>query len=127
MGRIVTAVVVGFVLWSILWVAAAQVVMGISPDSFDEDQSTSDTGILLMLVVLSAAFSILSGFATAKIASSTGMKAAWILGIVLFVVGLLFEAAGWDKAPAWYHVVFLVLLIPCVLAGAKPVTGRRSA
>jgi Ca2+/Na+ antiporter len=127
MGRILAAVVVGFVVWSILWVAAAQVVIGVSPESFDEDQSTTDTGLLILFVVLSAVFSIVAGFVAAKIASSTAMKTAWILGIVLFVVGLVIEIAGWDKAPAWYHIVFLVPLIPCVLIGAKPVAGKRSA
>ena len=28
-------------------------------------------------------------------------------------------AAAWSAMPVWYHVTFLLLLVPCTLLGAK--------
>jgi hypothetical protein len=50
---------------------------------------------------------------------------AVVVGIVLLIVGLGVEIAGWGRTPVWYHLVFLALLIPGVLVGAK--LSRRSA
>ena len=47
------------------------------------------------------------------------MKAAWTLAIILLAVGLGVEISGWDTTPAWYHIVFLVLIVPSVLLGAR--------
>jgi hypothetical protein len=44
---------------------------------------------------------------------------ALVLGILLLAVGIFFQLKMWNVIPAWYNVIFLVLLIPMTLAGAR--------
>jgi hypothetical protein len=127
MGRIVLAVIVGFVLWTILWVAAGQIIAAIAPDAFPEERASDATGLMILFNVLSVVFSIVSGFAVAKIGRAAPMRSAWALAIVLFVVGLVVEITGWGRTPVWYHIVFLILLIPGVMIGAKIGAGTPAA
>ena len=34
-------------------------------------------------------------------------------------VGIAVEASVWSLLPAWYHIIFLVLLIPVTMAGGR--------
>lgn len=127
MGRLVLAVVVGFVIWSAVWFAAGQVIMSTMPDYFHpETQATSSSGILLLFLLVSVVTSLVAGWATALLARSAANRAASILAGILLAVGLTVEITGWSLAPAWYHIVFLVLLVPVTLAGARlrPAAGR---
>jgi uncharacterized membrane protein len=63
-------------------------------------------------LVLGALSSVCAGFVVAWITRSRG-TAAKVLGIVLIAMFGL-----WDKFPIWYHMIFLVSLLPLTLAGA---------
>jgi len=120
MGRIIIAVVVGFVLWTALWLVTGLVITKVVPDAAPvEGQRIESTGILLIFIVISVIISVVSGIAAVKIAPAAAAKTGWILAAVLFAVGLAIEIGGWDTTPAWYHIVFLLLLIPSVVVGAR--------
>jgi hypothetical protein len=55
---------------------------------------------------------------------------------VLLLMGIGFEVSAWQLTPVWYHLVFLVLLVPAVLYGGRlregsvresPGAGRAAA
>ncbi len=120
MGRIIIAVVVGFVLWTALWLVTGMIITKVAPEAAPvEGQRVDSTGILLIYVVLSVIISIVSGFVAVKVAPSAASKTGWILAVVLFAVGLAVEIGGWDTTAAWYHLVFLILLIPSVIVGVR--------
>lgn len=119
MGRLIGSVVLGFIVWSILWVAYTSVLTLVSPESFNPDGSAASDGVLVFFLVWSVLISIASGWLTSKIAALRARTAAWTLGILLLVVGIAVQAAFWDLMPLWYHVCFLVLLIPGVLLGHR--------
>lgn len=130
MVKIVLGVIAGFVAWSILWVGSDQVLMLASPAWYGAHQLgfekaitngepfAADTTILIMHVVRSAIISIMSGFLAAFIAGEN-RRAPLILGVILLIVGIAVEAYAWNYAPAWYHIIFVLLLIPMTLLGGK--------
>lgn len=68
---------------------------------------------LLMAIVTSAA----AGAVTAWISRSRNW-APLIVGSVVLVMFLPVHIAIWSKFPVWYHLTFLLTIIPAVLAGA---------
>ena len=130
MVKIVLGVIAGFVAWSILWVGSDQVLMTASPNWYGAHQLgfekaitngesfTADTTILIMHLVRSAIVSIMSGFLAAFIAGEN-RRAPMILGVILLLVGIAVEAYAWNYAPAWYHILFVLLLIPMAMLGGK--------
>lgn len=128
--KIVLGVIAGFVAWSILWVGSDQVLMTASPSWYGTHQLdlgkavtngeafTADTTILIMHLVRSSIISIMSGFLAAFIAGEN-RRSPLILGLILLLVGIAVEAAAWNYAPAWYHILFILLLVPMTILGGK--------
>jgi hypothetical protein len=128
--KIVLGVIAGFVAWSIIWVGSDEVLKIASPMWYGAHQLgfekavtngepfTADTTILIMHLVRNAIVSIMSGFLAAFIAGEN-RRAPMILGIILLLVGIAVEAYAWNYAPAWYHVLFVLLLVPMTLFGGK--------
>ncbi len=117
--RIFLGVTVGFVVWSILWVGVDAILRAVWT-SYDESVKamTFSSSMLIVPLVLSAVVSIISGFVAALI-SRENSKSSLILGILLLIVGIFVQMSVWDKIPLWYHLTFLILLIPMTILGGK--------
>ena len=111
------AVVAGFATWSVLWVLGNTLLMKLFPASFNEDGMTDSAGLLLLGLGLSVAYSLLSGFLTASL--GTTMSPAYVLAALNLAVGVAMQARYWNQAPLWYHLLFLGLLAPAILLGAR--------
>lgn len=130
MPRIILGVIVGFIVWSIIWTGADAILTAISPDGYGkyiiEVQTAAATGqpfktetsMSIFAIILSVICSIISGFVAAIIAKENTISTI-ILGILLFAVGLLVEISYWNYFPLWHHSAFLILLIPATMLGGK--------
>lgn len=129
MVRVILGVVAGFIAWSILWIGSDQVMIGTigwygeHQRAFEKamtngDAFTADNIALAMNIIRSVIFSIMSGFLAAFISKENG-RSPLILGILLLLFGLGVEITAWKFLPVWYHIVFLVLLIPMTMLGGK--------
>jgi hypothetical protein len=119
MARIVLSVVAGFVLWSILWLSANAAVAGAAPDHFDENGVTTNAGLLAVILGLSVVISLASGFLSGVVGKERALRCGVILGALLLVVGIAVQASAWEMLPVWYHLSFLVLLLPAAVVGAR--------
>jgi MFS family permease len=117
--RTVLAIVAGFAVWSVLWLAANTAVTSISPDSFSDAGVTQSPGILLVFLAASLVCSLASGYTAGKIAPGAARRNALLLGVVLLAVGIFVESQYWSLVPLWYHGIFLIALIPVTLAGSR--------
>jgi hypothetical protein len=130
MVRIILGVIAGFITWSVIWVGSDQVLMSIWPDWYgahqlafqdammDKTPFEPDRAILAMHLFRSVIVSIMSGF-IAAVVSGENKKAPLWLGIVLLLFGIMVQAMAWSYIPIWYHLFFLVLLIPMSILGGK--------
>lgn len=76
---------------------------------------------LLMAIVTSLA----AGAVTRWISPSTRW-APWIVGGVVLAMFLPVHIAIWSKFPVWYHLTFLLTIVPAVLVGASLPRRNRS-
>jgi hypothetical protein len=130
MVRIVLGVIVGFVAWSILWGGGDEVLARVFPDwygtqklafekaAFNKTSFEASTGILLFHLLRSVVTSLISGYLAAVVANEN-KRTTLALGLLLLVVGVIVQATVWNLLPIWYHLLFLVLLIPVTIAGGK--------
>ncbi len=128
--RILFGVIAGFIGWSILWLGSDQVLSMLSPAWYGAHQTAfqlsmetgqpyaADSMILVINLVRAAIISVISGLLAALCSGET-RRAPLFLGIVLVIVGVLFEAAVWSMLPIWYHVIFIILLLPATLLGGR--------
>lgn len=128
--RIILGVAAGFILWSFVWVGTDALLAAISPDwfgkNFNDFQNavngngvfTPSVSVCVTLVLLGVFCSFVSGFAAALIAKEN-RRTTLALGALLLVTGVFVEAAHWQYLPVWYHVLFLLMLVPATVAGGK--------
>lgn len=128
--RIILGVVVGFIAWSILWLGGDAVLSMLSPGWYGAERDAAvlaaannapyqlGSGVLLLLLVLSVIASIVAGFLAAAIANESA-RTTLILGVLLLIVGIAVQAGAWSMMPVWYHIIFLVLLLPMTMLGGK--------
>lgn len=130
MVRIILGVIVGFIVWSVLWVASDALFSAISPDWYGKHHKgleaavinktpfMSDSVILIIALIRSVIFSIIAGYLTALIAREN-TKSPLIVGILLLLFGIFIQSVYWNYAPLWYHIPFLLLLVPMTILGGK--------
>lgn len=119
MGRKILAVVAGFVVWTIIWLVVPFAIRAASPGSFDAVGVPTTSTMMLVILLLSVICSLAGGWVTAKVATESAAKVVLILGIVLLLVGIAVQASVWTLMPVWYHLIFLVLLIPMAIVGGR--------
>ena len=75
-------------------------------------------------LVMAIVTSLVAGAVTGWISPSSRW-APWAVGIVVFAMFLPVHIAIWSKFSAWYHLTFLLTIIPSVLVGALLSTRRN--
>lgn len=118
------AVLVGMVVWTVLWMSGTAGTAALFPDDIVEGQALTDTGILVWFIALGSALSVLAGYLTARLAPEKPMRLVWILAVIQLALGLYFELTYWDLMPVWYHLAFLALVVPMTVLGGR-LYGRR--
>jgi hypothetical protein len=129
MVRIILGAIAGFIVWSVLWVGSDAIFSAISTDwgktssGFREAVAnktpyTLSSTVLIALLIKSFIVSIISGFMTALTAGEN-TKSTFILGFLLLLFGIFVQATHWNYMPLWYHIPFLLLLIPMAVLGGK--------
>ncbi len=129
MGRIILGIIVGFVVWSIVWVGGEQTIgrfwaeygaHSLAAEKALVNGTTIESSIAVVLVNLVRSFitSLIAGYMTALVAGEY-KKSTMVLGIILVLVGVAVEYMFWNMAPAWYHILFVLFLLPMTIVGGK--------
>ncbi len=131
--RIALGVLFGLMVWGVFLLASDFAWEAFSPDWFGKSQNelrsailydtpfTPVNSILLLVVIRSAFYSIISGVLTAMVARDND-KATLYLGIFLLIFGTIVHSFFWNMVPFWYHFSILFLFIPLTMFGGKLIT-----
>lgn len=127
--RIILGAIAGFIVWSILWVGSDAMFMAIFSsyreylEGFNNALITKqpfeiNLTILFLTLIKSFICSIIAGLITAIIAKEN-TKSTILLGILLLAFGIFIQSIYWNYLPLWYHLSFLILLLPMSFLGGK--------
>ena len=120
--RTLLAVLAGYSVWTILSLNGSAGIRAGWPaefETFDGGAPITATSPLLVGVLLSVVCSLAAGLTTAAISSQRTSPAAPLLCLLLLATGVGVQASVWSLMPLWYHLAFLILLVPACLAGAR--------
>lgn len=101
--------------------AAAQAAF---PDIVEPGQPLRHTGVLLALVAYSAIILLVAGFVCAAVRKESPMKTVRVFALIQLVIGIGVEVSSWALLPVWYHLGFLLLLVPATVWGGMLNAGR---
>jgi hypothetical protein len=126
--KIALAVITGAIVWAALWVSGTMLLAAAWPAHVAADRSVSDPAALLVYIAYSVVLSVLAGYVCARVAgASNRARAVAILAGLQLLLGIMIEASAWSLTPAWYHIIFLLLLVPATLYGGRLVQTKDVA
>jgi hypothetical protein len=124
--RSILAVIAGSAVWTVLWLGSNVVLSTLLPSQLKVSRVESVPAMLL-LIVLSVIFSIIAGYVTAQLARRKEIAHTWALGVLQLSMGIAAQLSYFDVLPVWYHITFLLLLIPGNLFGGLLRTRKNEA
>lgn len=117
--KIFIGISIGFVAWTVLWLGSEPIIFSVVPEwNHGDDLSKVAENYLATKLVLSAMFSISAGYLCSVIGREN-MRGPILLGFLLLAVGVFVQLEVWNSIPAWFHAIFLGLLLPLTIIGGR--------
>jgi hypothetical protein len=118
MKRSILACLAGLLTWLVV-VTVINRVLRLSLPNYTAAEHTLQFTLVMKWarLLMAIATSIVAGAVSAWISRSS-LWAPLIVGSVVLAMFLPVHIAIWSKFPAWYHLTFLLTIVPAVLAGA---------
>jgi hypothetical protein len=122
MARNVLGVVIGLVVWLAVTSIAGVVLRAAWPAyALVANAMTFTLPMMMARLSIGAVATVLMGFATAAIAPAA--IARWIPGLLMLLFFIPIHVTIWEKFPVWYHLTFLLSLVPLTYAGNRARSG----
>jgi len=120
----------GIVAGLIVWVVVATILdigLRTTIPAYHAAEATLDFTLTMKVARLTlAALASIAAGATAQTVASGSKAAPWVVGIVLLAMFLPEHLRIGARLPLWYHLFFLVTLIPFVGIGAQMASRQRT-
>ena len=125
MKRSILACLAGLLTWAVV-VTVINRVLRLSLSNYTAAEHTLQftLGMKWARLLMAIVTSLVAGAVTRRISPSSRW-APLIVGSVVLATFVPAHIALWSKFPAWYHLTFLLTIIPAVLVGALLTTRRK--
>jgi hypothetical protein len=126
MQRSILACLAGLLTWAVV-VTVINRVLRLSLPNYTAAEHTLEFTLAMKWarLLMAIATSMVAGAVTRWISPSSRW-APFIVGSVVLAMFLPAHIALWSKFPAWYHLTFLLTIIPAALAGALLAPRRNN-
>jgi hypothetical protein len=123
--RSILAVVGGFAAWALVaTLLNFGLRAGLAGYTQAEPAMTFTLSMKVARLIVGALASLAAGAAAGLIApTKTGPR--WVLGSIILALFIPVHIQLWARFPVWYHLTFLVTLVPLVALGAALIQGGR--
>jgi hypothetical protein len=85
------------------------------------------TPVMLLARLAIAALASLSAGAAIGWIAPLSLRTSWVFGAILLALFVPEHLRLWQRFPVWYHLTFLVTLVPLVMLGTLMARAHRSA
>jgi hypothetical protein len=121
--------IIAFVCGLVAWIVVASLLnrllrVGLPGYAAAEPTMAFTLAMKWARLALGALASLTAGFVVARVAPQC-RRLPLILGVLVLVAFLPVHYQLWNRFPIWYHLVFLLTIVPLVLTGAR--LGTRKA
>jgi hypothetical protein len=124
MARNIVGVIVGLAVWLAIAFGAGLVMRETWPAYVEvADAMTFTLPMMIARLAIGALATVSMGFVTACVTRS--LVARLIPGLILLAFFVPEHVTLWDKFPLWYHLWFLLTLIPLAYLGSRIASARR--
>jgi len=120
LGRSILSIFLGFITVVVLSLGTDEVfhLLRIYPPW---NQPMNDPGLNLLALSYRIIYTVLGSYIAARLAPSSPMLHAWVLGVIGFVIGTAGAIATipMNLGPAWYPIAIASTALPCAWLGGR--------
>ena len=121
MARTTLGIVAGLVVWVAITSVAGVIMRGAWPQYASVADAMTFTLPMLYARLAIGALATLAAGLVATIIARRSLVARLMPGALLLIAFIPVHISLWDKFPIWYHLTFLVSLVPLTYAGGTSV------
>jgi hypothetical protein len=126
MWRVVASIVAGLVAWVVVVTILNFGLRAAVPGYHAAETTLQFTLAMKVGRLIEAALTSLAAGAVIGWIDPSRRWTPWVVGAIVLAAFLPVHVKLWNSFPAWYHVSFLVPLVPLVVIGAALVRGSGS-
>ena len=126
MWRMVASIVAGLVAWVVVVTILNFGLRAAIPDYRAAEATLQFTLAMKVGRLIEAALTSLAAGAVIGWIDPSRRWTPWLVGAIVLAAFLPVHVKLWNSFPAWYHLSFLVPLVPLVVIGAALVRGSGS-
>lgn len=127
MARSIAAVVVGYLVLTVLVVVLDVALVRLFPASFPTPQTIPTPPWLVLELILGLVFTAIGGYVAGMIARRAEVQHALALGILGFVLSIGTFVQYQGRQPLWFQLAGMVMVIPAAVAGGYLRARHRNA
>jgi ABC-type uncharacterized transport system permease subunit len=115
--------IAGFLVWMIVVTLSGFVLRGAWPAyAAVADAMTFTLSMMIVRLAIGAVATLAAGWVAGMI-SRRSTIATLLPGVLLLIAFIPQHISLWEKFPIWYHLTFLLSLVPLTFAGGKLTAG----
>jgi hypothetical protein len=126
MWRTVGGIVAGFFAWGLVVTLLNFGLRAAIPSYHAAEASLQFTMAMKAGRLIEAAIASLAAGAVVGWIAPPAKWAPWVVGVVILAMFLPVHVQLWNAFPVWYHLAFLVPLVPLVVLGGALVRNRTA-
>ena len=127
MWRTVAAIVAGLVAWAVVVTILNFGLRAAIPGYHEAEATLQFTMAMKIGRLTEAALASLAAGAVVALIAPAKKWAPWLVGLIVLAMFLPVHVKLWHAFPVWYHLSFLVPLVPLVALGAALAKGSAAA
>jgi hypothetical protein len=127
MWRTVLSVVLGLVAWAVVVTLLNFGLRAAIPGYHDAEATLQFTLLMKIGRLTEAALTSIAAGAVVSWIDSSKKWAPWLVGLIVLALFLPVHVSLWHKFPVWYHLAFLLPLVPLVALGSSLTRSERAA
>jgi hypothetical protein len=125
MWRAIGSIVAGLAAWAVVVTLLNFGLRAAIPDYHAAEATLQFTMAMKVGRLAEAAFASLAAGAVVGLIAPSKKQAPWVTGLIILAMFLPEHVKLWSRFPPWYHLSFLVPLVPLVALGGF--FGRSAA
>ena len=127
MWRSVASIVAGLISWAVIVSLLNFGLRAAMPGYHAAEATLQFTAAMKAGRLIEAALTSLAAGVVVSSVAPDKKWAPWLVGLIVLVLFLPMHVQLWNEFPVWYHLAFLVPLVPLVALGASLRRARRTS
>jgi hypothetical protein len=127
MWRTIGSIICGLVAWALVATILNFGLRAALPDYHAAEATLQFTPMMKAGRLIEAGLASLAAGAIVRAVAPASRWAAWVAGVVVLAMFLPVHVQLWSKFPVWYHLTFLLSIVPLFVLGAVFWSKRRKA